>query len=184
MPMTKKPTKTNKVNEKKGGRGIIVAFLLVVIVALVGVIVVLATNVNKSNNTTEETKRNVVVNEKNVDEVVSKLVENKRTPVGSYEVTMNTTWNFNNGKSASGNAYVKNATSNTNSVYFDVKLSNTEEVILSSPILPVGTYMESITLDKELPAGEYDCVCTYNLLDENDKPVSKVNVGLKIVIKN
>lgn len=126
-------------------------------------------------------KRNVVVNEKNVDEVISQLAE-ERTPPGSYQVTMNTTWNFPSGDEPSENAYVKNAEANTNSVYFDVTRSDTEETIYESPIIPVGSWLEDITLDTNLPDGVYNCVITYHLLDDEDKSISTVKLTLTIVV--
>lgn len=171
----------NKVVKGKGGK-IALVVCVVVIIALIGIVIYLITSRFGSEN--KKSKRNVVVNEKNVEKVISQIDEDSRTPMGSYEVTMNTTWNFENGSVASKNAYVKNAESNTNSVYFDVIRSDTGETILSSPILPVGTYLEKITLDTVLPAGTYDCVCTYHLIDDNEKDISKVNLTLKIVINN
>ena len=126
-------------------------------------------------------KRNVVVNEKNVDEVISQLAE-ERTPPGSYQVTMNTTWNFPSGDEPSENAYVKNAEANTNSVYFDVTRSDTEETIYESPIIPVGSWLEDITLDTNLPDGVYNCVITYHLLDDEDKSISTVKLTFTIVV--
>ena len=183
--MTKGSSKADAESRKKGGKRLLIAAMSVIIVVLVAVIVVLLKgNIGKNDDSTDKPKRNVVVNEKNAEEIASGMISGKNTPIGSYEVTMNTTWNFKNGKSASDNAYVKNAKSNTNSVYFDVVRSDTGETILESPILPVGAYLESLTLDKELTEGTYECVCTYHLIDEDDKPISKVNVGLQIVINN
>lgn len=183
--MAKDSLKANAVRKRKEGKGILIAVMSVIIIVLAVVIVVLLkNNAGKNNDNIDKPKRNVVVNEKNAEEIASAMIGEQRTPIGSYEVTMNTTWNFNDGKSASDNAYVKNAVSNTNSVYFDVVRTDTNETILESPILPVGAYLKEVTLDKELPAGTYDCVCTYHLIDENDNPISKVNVGLKIIIRN
>lgn len=169
----------NKANKKLI---IILIVLLVLIVVMAGVIAMLIIKGKKDNHT--EPKRNVVVNENNVKEVVSQLAKDEYTPVGSYEVTMNSTWNFENSNSISDNAYVKNAVSNTNSVYFDVLRSDTKEIIMESPVLPVGTYLDNITLDKELAAGTYDCICTYYMLDDNQNPKSKVSLNLTINIRN
>lgn len=161
-------------------KGIALIICIVVIVALAGVIAFLLLRGKEK----EAPKRNVVVNEENAEKVASDMIEQDKTPVGSYEVIMNATWNFENGTAVSDNAYVKNAETNTNSVYFDIVRSDTNETIYASPILPLGTHLENIALDEELPAGTYDCVCTYFLLDEEDEPISKVNVGVTIIIKN
>lgn len=167
-------------NEKRRGGKIVFIVCIAVIIALAGVILYLLSDRNGGE---EAPQRDVIVNEENAEEVAAEMVGKERTPVGSYQVTMNSTWNFADASSASENAYVENAEANTNSVYFDVVRSDTGETILESPILPVGAYWDEITLDSKLPAGTYDCVLTYHLLDENDDPISKVNVGLTIVIE-
>lgn len=103
-------------------------------------------------------------------------------PPGSYQVTMNTTWHFPSGDTASEDAYVKNAEANTNAVYFDITRQDTEETIYESPIIPVGSWLEDITLDSNLPDGTYPCVIIYHLLDEEDKSISTVKLTLTIII--
>lgn len=167
------------------GKGGIIALAAsgVVIVALAAVIVTLALKMNSSSATEENVpKRNVVVTPDNVDEVIEQMKQEDFVAPGSYEVTMNTTWNFADGASASSNAYVANSVSNTNDVYFDVTLADTEETIYSSPVLPIGSYINDITLDKELADGTYDCVVTYTLIDKEQNPLSTVRISLTIVI--
>lgn len=166
--------------ETKGKIALIIC--IIVIVVLAGAITFLVLG-NKEKEA-EKPKRNVVVNVENAENIASEMIEQERTLPGHYQVAMNSTWNFENGAAESDNAYVENAEGNTNPVYFDVVRSDTEETIFASPILPVGTYLNNITLDEKLEAGTYDCVCTYYLLDEDEEPISKVNVGLTIVVRN
>ena len=44
--------------------------------------------------------------------------------------------------------------------------------------------MDKITLDSDLDKGSYDCVCTYHLINEENKPVSKVSVGVTVNVKS
>ena len=152
-------------NKAKGGK-IVFAVCGVVIAGLLGTVIYLLVNRPEQKPSGDEpVSRNVVVNEDNVEEVLTQLRDQgQSTAPGYYEVMMNTTWNFPNGEEPSSNAYVKNVETNTNSVYFDVTLADTEETILASPILPVGSYLENITLDTVLSAGNYDCLVTYHLL--------------------
>lgn len=181
----------NDIKQGKGGKLIFIVCIVVIIV-LLGVVIYLLLNkadVNSSSNddngnNTDTPRRSVVVNDDNAEEIVEDLMNREMVPAGYYQVTMNSTWNFSDGSAVSDNAYVENAVSNTNSVYFDVVRSDTEETILASPILPVGAHMDAIKLDQELPAGTYDCVLIYYLLDEDENPVSTVNMGLTIVIQN
>ena len=129
-------SKQNELGGKKKGGNIVFIICIVVIVILLALVIYLLMRSKKGD---EPINRNIVVNSENVEQVLENLEREERVPVGSYEVTMNTTWNFSRGDAPSDNAYVENAKSNTNSVYFDVIRSDTEETIYESPILPVGS---------------------------------------------
>jgi hypothetical protein len=171
--------------EKKSiGKGGILIFSVcgIVIVALLVTVIVLLSSKEGESTTTGTQKRNVVVTPDNVDEVIQQLDKDEQVAPGSYEVTMNTTWNFKDGSSTSDNAYVENSVSNTNDVYFDITLADTDENIYSSPVIPVGSYLKDIALDKKLDDGTYDCVMTYTLVDEEQNPLSTVRVTMQIVV--
>lgn len=178
-----------KVSASKG----IIAALSVTTVAAVSAVVVLVAgnnaepkNVSESNNeiVTSAEKRDVIVNKENVEEIFEEIIEETHVPPGSYNVTMSTTWHFENGDSASYDSYVENSERNTNDVYFDIVRSDTKEMIYSSPVISLGAKIENITLDTPLEAGTYDCVLTYHLVDEEQRPISKLNVALEIIVEN
>lgn len=188
------------IDKKQNNPKLIIAAICVgvVIIALLVIIILLMSDKEnqKSINTenivaqTESTKpkRKVLIKEENVNEIVSEFMNEEedidKVAPGFYEVVMNSDWEFENGSVASQNAYVENSKANENAVYFDIIRSDTNETIYESPILTVGMSMDEIKLDTELPAGEYKCVCVYNLLDEEYEPVSTVSVALRITIKN
>ncbi len=101
---------------------------------------------------------------------------------GMFECKMTTTWTFEDSDSVSPNAYVANVESNLHTIYFDVYEDGTEELLYSSPLLPVGTEFQSIKLEKKLPAGEYTAVVMYTLVDENYEEVSKVGFTVTISV--
>lgn len=172
-------------SKAKGGK-IVFTVCVITIVLLFALVVFLLVNRQGSGQETETdepVRRSVVVNEDNVEEVIAQQMEEEITPVGSYEVMMNFTWNFASGGEASDNAYVENVERNQNSVYFDVTLSDTGETIYESPIIPVGSHLENIILDSDLSAGTYDCLIEYHLLDEEDKSVSTLTLTLTIVVE-
>lgn len=171
--------KDEKSGKKGKGGKIALAVCLVVIIVLLGVVVFL---LFRGQDEEEPRRRNVVVNEDNVDEVLESLAEDGYVPAGYYEVIMNSTWNFTSGDVPSENAYVENATTNTNPVYFDVVRQDTGETVYESPILPVGSHLEDIVLDTVLEAGTYDCLLTYHLLDEEEQDVSTLQMTVQIVI--
>ncbi|MBO5088425.1 MAG: hypothetical protein J6C01_07105 [Lachnospiraceae bacterium] len=165
-------------NSSKKGPGSIasVAVILVVTVAIIVTVVLVLSGGDKG-------ERKAIVTPDNVDEIISDMQDNKVDP-GMYEVTMNTTWDFNDGDSASSNAYVENSTANSNDVYFNIVRSDTGEEIYSSPIIPIGSHLEDITLDKSLDKGEHACVLTYHLLDENEEEESTLMINLTIRVHN
>ena len=165
----------------KGSNALKIAIVvgIVVIVALLGVIVFLLVGRDKK----ESEKRNVVVNQDNVEKVVQEMAQAPTVESGYYEASMNTTWTFATGSDVSEDAYVANVEGNTNDVYFDVVLAEDEDqVIYKSPILPRGSELQDISLDTPLEAGTYNCVCIYHLVDDDQNTISTVRVGITIIV--
>ena len=168
-------------SERKSRKGVIIALICIVCVIIAVIIAVIALKPKDSGEQSveEERERSVLVTPDNVDELLEEA-KNSKISVGSYEVNMNTEWEFENGQSASSNAYIGNSVSNSNAMYFDITRSDTGEIIYSSPIIPVGSYLEQIVLDKELPAGTYACVVDYHLVDDDQNDLGSVKVNLTI----
>ncbi len=170
--------------QKQGNIGrVLLIICAVVILALLVTVVVLLTRGNGGTVAEEETpKRDVVVNEDNAEEIAEEIINRETVAPGTYQVTMNSTWNFQNGTAASDNAYVENSTANTNPVYFDLEMTDTEEAIYESPVIPVGNYLDGIKLDTDLDAGTYDCVLTYHLVDEEQNTLSTLRMAVTVVV--
>lgn len=170
--------------QKKGntGRVLLLVCAVVIIVLLAAVVFLLMRGNGGAAAEDEAPKRNVVVNEENAEEVAEEILNQKVVAPGTYQVTMNSTWNFQNGASSSDNAYVENSTANTNPVYFDLQLTETEEVIYESPVIPVGSHLDDIRLDTDLDAGTYDCVLTYHLVDEEQNTLSTLRMAVTVVV--
>ena len=178
----------------QSGRGhnastrVIVVIGSLIIAALVGVIIALVMTMNRSQQTVVEPnlpeQRGYVVNEDNVEDVVRDLVNAEPVAPGYYEARMSTTWTFRDGLSASSDAYVENVPNNTNDIYFDLEMRDTGEVLYASPVIPLGSYLNNITLDTALDAGTYDCVVVYHLIDENQNTLSTLNMGITVIVEN
>lgn len=98
---------------------------------------------------------------------------------------MTTTWHFETGDAASRDAYVANVAENTNDIYFDVFLAEQEdEPIYQSPVIPRGSELDEVILDKSLDVGSHDCIMIYHLINENQETVSTLRVAFTIVIEN
>lgn len=161
---------------------ILIVGVIVVVAVLVGVICYLALRKEPEQ---ESRNYNTVVTPENVEEIISQLDEAEYTPVGSYEVMMNTDWVFPDGTSPATNAYVENSVNNRNTVYFTIALETDRETdIYDSPFIEPGSYIEEIVLDVDLPAGTYDAVLTYHLVDEQETEISHVSVSITLTVSN
>lgn len=175
---------------KRGSKWITIAVIIVLAVALAVCIVLLVlrsrdTGKSQLNDDVPDVSQTVLdrgfVDESNMDDIMSDLSE--KVEEGMFECKMTTIWTFEDAASASPNAYVANVESNRNAIYFDVYEEGTDELLYSSPILPVGSEIRDIKLDKELPMGDYDAVVMYTLVDEDYEEVSTAGFRIKISIK-
>lgn len=162
---------------------------VVAAVAVVGVLVLgsaLAYTVTRKEPVQEtETpsgSRGTVITEENVDEIVQSM--NEPVTDATYTVSMTNVWTFADGTAEAEDFYVGNPKSNKRTVYFDLFLSDTGELIYSSPYIPVGEEMDTITLDKDLDAGNYEVVMTYHLVDDDHVELTTVSVAVEIHILN
>lgn len=161
---------------------IIVIAFVILIAALIACIVLLLAKQKEEPAPESPARSNVldrgIVDEDNAGDIMDEMSE--KVEKGMFECKMTTAWTFDDGKSESPNAYVANVENNLYTLYFDVYEETTNELLYSSPMLPVGTELKNFKLDKELPAGEYDAVVMYTMVDENLEEVS--NVGFKVTI--
>lgn len=162
-----------------------------VFVALVGVIVALVVvlmnrgeRIVYVETDSEPQQRTRVISDDNVEAMVEDLVREPPTPLGYYEVSMNTNWYFPDGDSPSRNAFVENVRNNTHDVYFDVQMRDTEEVIYESPLIPLGERLTTVELNRHFDKGVYDCVIIYHLVDEEQRTVSTLSMGLTVTVES
>ncbi len=181
-------SKTGKLSTKSlviGGT-IIISVLLISCIILV-VILLRQNGTNTTENLTDNSAkvdRDYLVTPDNVDEMIAALDAAEVTPSGSYEVKMNSEWRFRDSSQPSYNAFVSNVINNTQDVFFDVIENESGDTIYMSPIIPVGSALENITLDKDLVAGTYACTLIYHLLDDNGDEFSSLRIAIDIVIEN
>ncbi len=160
-----------KVRRKK--RMIIIAFVILLVALIICILLLL--------RKPEEEGRNFVDRD-NVDTIMEDMTE--KVAEGMFECMMTTEWTFENGDSESPNAYVANVENNRYTIYFDVYEKESNELLYSSPLLPVGTEIRNIKLDKKLAAGEYKAVVMYTLVDDDEQEVSSAGFNITISINN
>ena len=159
---------------------VIIVLAILVVVAL-GVILFLVLGKDSDDNKKNEISggRGTVITEQNAEEILQNTEDDVQD--GYYTTSMSINWHFD-GK-VSKDAYVANDTSNTRTVYFDLFLRDTNEMIYSSPYIPVGAELDGITLDKELEPGTYKTILVYHLVDNDKQEISTVSVGLTIYVQ-
>ncbi len=169
---------------KDSGKALLLLCIVVMAVMAVVIMVLLQRKeLPGETNEQDEPKRNVVVTESNVEEAAAQLAEEDFVEPGYYTVNMVTEWHFSSGDAISSDARVDNLLGNTNPVYFDVFLEGQEdEPVYCSPVIPVGSFLEHIALDKPMDAGTYDCVMVYHLVDEEQNTISTLRVKFKITV--
>ena len=174
-------------NSRRGASRALVVIGVLILAALVGVIIALVMLLRQPEpepEPEEPPQRTVVVHEDSAEQQIEELVNQTPVEPGYYQVSMTTDWYFPDGASPSTNAFVRNRENNSNDVYFDILLRDSRETIYESPIIPLGNYIDNITLDKDLDAGVYNCLIVYHLVDENQTTLSTLNMGLTITVAN
>ena len=101
-----------------------------------------------------------------------------------FTTSMNTHWIFPNGSTqASSNATVGNSTFNYYTVYFDVFLIETGELLYASPFMPVGARVEGFALEVELPPGSHNAIAIFHLVDDDFEEISDVSINIAIHVE-
>ena len=186
---TKNKSDTRKKDEKKD-RKLVIALtiaLAVVVVVLVAVIIILLGQKKAVHETSDRvvggTARTVVD-----DESAAGVMDQMRQEVeeGMFQCEMSMKWTFDNWKAESLDAYVANSVNNSHPIYFDVYIDGIDEPVYMSPVLPVGTNITNIKLNKELDAGTYEATVMYTLLEdiETQEEMSRAGFVIQIEILN
>jgi heme/copper-type cytochrome/quinol oxidase subunit 2 len=183
--------------KKDGNKKLIIIIIAVAVVIIAGLATTVIILLNKkeapggsdpvvASTTQEPEKRDVLVTEDNVSEVVQQMEDELKeyVPMGYYTASMNYTWHFKTGDSASYDARVRNVDTNTNPVYFDLLMADDEShVIYMSPIIPLGAELNKFSLDEDLDEGTYDCILVYHLVDDDQNTISTVRYKISVIVE-
>lgn len=171
---------------KKNNKAVIVIIIILAVVVL-ALVAVVAYLLGRGDNTGDKATREVsdsvrtVVDESSAEDIMDQMRE--EVAEGMFECQMSMNWTFPNGQSASNDAYVANSKNNTHPICFDVYLNDSEELIYSSPVLPVGTDLKNFKLDKPLSSGEYKATVMYSLLKDAESQEVISSAGFVVTIK-
>lgn len=170
----KKDGKARKKHNKK--LILLIAVLVIIILALAGVLLFILFRPKAKPDKGDV--RPMIVNEDNADDIIGELEQDSMDTM--YNCRMSNSWTFKNGKAKSEDAYVANTDYNHYTVYFEVQLDDTEEIVYTSSYIPVGSEINGLTLDKPLAAGEYPATVIYHLMNDDDEEVSSVGFTINI----
>jgi len=106
------------------------------------------------------------------------------SPDAQYTVSMSRQWRFESALTPSSSVYFINVASNSRTVFFDVVLIDTGEIVYSSPYIPLGLEHSNFALDKDLGAGTYDVTIAIFLVDDDHEIVADLSVSTKLIIEN
>lgn len=168
-----------KVKEKNLKGKILIIALVAVLVAIISVLGIVIYNLaNKPDEPVSQDRR--------ISEglAVGNEESNSKASDARFTTDMNMVWTFPSGSPISNNAIIGNSPSNLYECYFEVYLNDEEQTLLySSPVLPVGTRLDQLELDQALPDGDYDAICTFHLLDDEDpeKELSTVSFAVSLM---
>jgi len=178
---------TSEVTSSKKGKKVSPVFIIsicmsVIVVVLLCVVIYLLTHPKTAAPVSNGPQRETLITPENVEERIAELEE--VTPDNAYTASMNVDWYFDDGASPSSNAYVENYISNPRTMYFEVFLADTNEMVYSSPYVPVGSILEELTLSKDLDKGDYGAIVVYHMVDDDFNELSTVSVSVNLHILN
>ena len=151
----------------KGKANVFTNILLVVLIGAVGVLTYALLQKPEPEIPMERETiggRGTLATPENIDEINARRTEASDR---YFTTNMNTDWTFESWNKPSPNAYVGNDETNTRTIYFDLVLKETEELVYSSPYIPVGAELKEFALDREVSAGEHAATVTYHTVDDD-----------------
>ena len=183
--------KKGKKEQNDSHKNLLIVVMSVVILLLILLVVFLVVNKQESKPTdskTDDTKiiqmtqasKPIIVDEDNADSIMESL--QKDSDDAMFNCRMSYQWTFENGSAESKNAYVANTDYNHYPIYFEVRLDDTQEIIYTSSLIPVGSEINGLTLDKDLSAGEYPATVSYHLINDDNQEVSSVGFAITIQV--
>lgn len=116
------------------------------------------------------------------DEIQQRL--NEKVAEGMLNVAVNPNPVFQNGKSE-GNLRIENIPGNQYAVTVTVTLDGTGEVVYESGLIDPGYFVENVTLDKNLDAGQYPALALFTAYDLKTKEkVGTAGIRINITVQS
>lgn len=122
-----------------------------------------------------------VLTPENIGQVMEQLNEVDEAD-RSYTVSMSNNWVWETALTPSENARVNNLERNSRTVFFDLLLRESREIIYTSPFLPLGSSLEGFALDRDIGAGVHDALIVFYLVDDYYEIITDLTVGVTLTV--
>jgi len=191
MSITEQEHKKNEpeteISQTKRKRKIKPVYIVVTILALaaIGIITYMLWPESKNESGSRETVtggRGIILTADNIDEV--RDIMNRPNPDAQFTVSMTTNWIFDTWDTPSQRASVSNLKYNPRTVYFDVTLNDTNELVYSSPYIPLGETLYNFALDTNPGIGTHNATVRYFLVDDDFQVVADLAVSVVLTLEN
>jgi hypothetical protein len=160
-----------------------IALILGIVLILAAAAVVTVIMLRDKGETDDSGGNIPVIDENNYADIMADVQE--KVDKSMFQTHMNAIWTFPDGKSASKDAVMGNSTGNNYPMWFDVTVDG--EVVYTSSLLPVGTQVKELVLDKDLDPGKYEASVAVHLVDDtnNNEPLdTNVTLSVEIIVQN
>ncbi len=171
---------TSDAVKKKGLSNQAVILIIVIGILICGTVIAVVLLLGREEPQPAVTGRNPILTADNYLEIQQEVAD--RVDKSMFETYMNTTWRFPDGESASSNAVMGNSDANNFPFYFTVTLEGETEPIFTSGLLPLGTRIGEIVLDRDLEQGTYPAVVHIHMVDD-DGVLLEGNMGFNIALE-
>ena len=165
--------------EKKSKTPIIILIVVLVIAAIgVGAWAVISQSGGFYDNAAQNGQAPYKTNE----EIQAEL--NRQVEEGMFNISIASVVEFADGASP-GTAYIENIPGNRYDMMVEITLDDSGETVFQSGALAPDSYLDDITLSKDLDAGTYPATATFTAYDtESHEAVGKAAAKVSLVIRN
>ncbi|MCI8340016.1 MAG: hypothetical protein HFJ73_00160 [Eggerthellaceae bacterium] len=109
---------------------------------------------------------------------------NRQVEEGMFNISIASVVEFADGASP-GTAYIENIPGNRYDMMVEITLDDSGETVFQSGALAPDSYLDDITLSKDLDAGTYPATATFTAYDtESHEAVGKAAAKVSLVIRN
>lgn len=122
------------------------------------------------------------IEKRSQEEIIAEL--NQKVADGMINISMNTNPVFKSGTSE-GNLLIVNEKVNKQPQIVEIYLSETDELVYRSGMIPVGSKVENDKLDVDLPMGIHDCYAVFHRVDpETGESLGKASALIKLYVQS